>query len=414
MNTFAVLDLETTGLNQFGNDRVVEIAVVLYCPGRGIVTEFATLVNPERDVGPTRIHGLSATDVLNAPKFMEVAAILVDALQPSPAIVGHNVRFDLAFLRSEFERLGVTFPRCTVIDTMKLAGGGTLSACCDHHNIKCAGRAHSALQDARLTAQLLDTMLTENPELLAPYEPFSQIQWPVLATPRAKAFPRDLLASMDIPVPGYIQSLAAGLSHETATSTRDDAEEDYRSLLWKVLEDGRIEELEGDSLTLIATSTGLTFPQVEAIHLDYLTRLVAAAYADKRITEAEHREIQMVAQLLGFGRLAESELASLIPNTEFPASHPTKSAHSDLRGKTVCFTGECQCTISRQPITREQAETLAVQNGLTIANSVTKKLGLLVVADPNSQSGKAKKARQYGLRIIHEPQFWRTLGVTID
>jgi hypothetical protein len=36
------------------------------------------------------------------------------------------------------------------------------------------------------------------------------------------------------------------------------------------------------------------------------------------------------------------------------------------------------------------------------------------VADPNTQSGKAKKARQYGIRIVHEPVFWRSLGVPID
>ena len=46
--------------------------------------------------------------------------------------------------------------------------------------------------------------------------------------------------------------------------------------------------------------------------------------------------------------------------------------------------------------------------------SVTKKLDLLIVADPDTQSTKARKARQYGIRIVHEPVFWRTLGVAID
>jgi DNA polymerase-3 subunit epsilon len=60
------------------------------------------------------------------------------------------------------------------------------------------------------------------------------------------------------------------------------------------------------------------------------------------------------------------------------------------------------------------AEQLAVKKGLRVLPSVTKKLDLLVVADPNTQSGKAKKARQYGIRIVHEPVFWRALGVPID
>jgi DNA polymerase-3 subunit epsilon len=46
--------------------------------------------------------------------------------------------------------------------------------------------------------------------------------------------------------------------------------------------------------------------------------------------------------------------------------------------------------------------------------SVTKELDLLVVADPNTQSGKAKKARKYGTRIVHEPVFWRSLGIAVD
>jgi DNA polymerase-3 subunit epsilon len=44
---------------------------------------------------------------------------------------------------------------------------------------------------------------------------------------------------------------------------------------------------------------------------------------------------------------------------------------------------------------------------------VTKKLDILVVADPHTQSGKARKARQYGTRIVHEPVFWQMLGVTV-
>ena len=44
---------------------------------------------------------------------------------------------------------------------------------------------------------------------------------------------------------------------------------------------------------------------------------------------------------------------------------------------------------------------------------MTKKLDLLVVADPLTQSGKAKKARQYGIRIMHKPVFWRALGLEV-
>jgi DNA polymerase-3 subunit epsilon len=51
---------------------------------------------------------------------------------------------------------------------------------------------------------------------------------------------------------------------------------------------------------------------------------------------------------------------------------------------------------------------------LSIRDSVTKDLDLLVMADPYSQSGKAKKARQYGTRVMAEAVFWQAIGVQTD
>lgn len=74
---FAVLDLETTGL---GRDRIVEVAVVSVDP-KGVATqEWSTLVDPNRDVGPTGIHGVQARDLLDAPTFEDIAADLADLL----------------------------------------------------------------------------------------------------------------------------------------------------------------------------------------------------------------------------------------------------------------------------------------------------------------------------------------------
>ena len=39
---------------------------------------------------------------------------------------------------------------------------------------------------------------------------------------------------------------------------------------------------------------------------------------------------------------------------------------------------------------------------------------VLVVADPHTQSGKARKARRYGTRIIHEPVVWQMLGLDAE
>ena len=127
MTYLAVIDVETTGLNPYRYDRVVELAALVMGMDGETIREFATLLNPERDIGPTSIHGLTASEVISAPRFGEVAGLLVETLNGCVALAGHNVRFDYSFLSVEFGRLGHAIPECPTLCTMQLAGGGTLT-----------------------------------------------------------------------------------------------------------------------------------------------------------------------------------------------------------------------------------------------------------------------------------------------
>ena len=80
----------------------------------------------------------------------------------------------------------------------------------------------------------------------------------------------------------------------------------------------------------------------------------------------------------------------------------------------MCFTGAITDTINGQPITRQMAEMLATNAGLIVATGVTKRLGILVLADPESESGKARKAREYGTRLLAPSTFWGMIGVSVD
>lgn len=101
-------DTETTGLEPFGGDRIIEIAMVQLKIGPdGRVEErddWSTLVNPERDIPRkvTEITGIAAEDVTNAPRFVDVAAEIRKRLAGA-ITVAHNYPFDLAFLTREFE-----------------------------------------------------------------------------------------------------------------------------------------------------------------------------------------------------------------------------------------------------------------------------------------------------------------------
>ncbi len=47
-----------------------------------------------------------------------------------------------------------------------------------------------------------------------------------------------------------------------------------------------------------------------------------------------------------------------------------------------------------------------------VGDAVNKRTRLLIAADPDSMSGKAKKARQYGVPIVH-PQAYRAMLETV-
>jgi DNA polymerase III subunit epsilon len=134
---YAVIDTETTGLLPNHRHRVIEIAVVLLDARGRIEHEWVTLLNPQRDLGPQHIHGILTADVLAAPEFADVARHL-GGLLAGRMVVGHNVEFDLGFLRAEFGRLGFGVPLITErsMCTMALAGylypgaKRTLGACC--------------------------------------------------------------------------------------------------------------------------------------------------------------------------------------------------------------------------------------------------------------------------------------------
>jgi DNA polymerase-3 subunit epsilon len=85
-----------------------------------------------------------------------------------------------------------------------------------------------------------------------------------------------------------------------------------------------------------------------------------------------------------------------------------------LKGLSVCFTGALVGRIDGEQITRSEATELATEAGLVVRSGVSKGLDLLVVADPDSPSGKAQRARELGTRVMAEAVFWRAIGAPID
>ncbi|MDO5064762.1 MAG: 3'-5' exonuclease [Actinomyces bowdenii] len=159
---YAVVDLETTGLSPT-TDAIIEIGLVLTDAQGRPEHHWSTLIDPGADtaVGPTRIHGLVAEDLIGAPALGQVADLLVRELA-GRAVVAHNARFDLGFLTQALGGLGLLrrgarVPRvCTMewsrhfMDTPSRR----LTACCQAAGVA-IDRHHSALDDAMAAAGLL-------------------------------------------------------------------------------------------------------------------------------------------------------------------------------------------------------------------------------------------------------------------
>lgn len=103
-------DTETTGLEPFAGDRIIEFAaVVFHLDDDGRIRErrdYSQLVNPERDIPRkvTEITGISQADVADKPRFADVAEEIRELLAHG-VTVAHNYPFDLAFLTKEFDEV---------------------------------------------------------------------------------------------------------------------------------------------------------------------------------------------------------------------------------------------------------------------------------------------------------------------
>lgn len=112
---YICLDIETTDLSpEFGE--ILEIAVIKF-KGDKIIDEFQTLINPKIEIPKIvkAVTGITDEMVKNAPLLSQVQDNLRDFVNDLP-IVGHNIAFDLGFLKAK----GVDLLNKTY-DTWKLA-----------------------------------------------------------------------------------------------------------------------------------------------------------------------------------------------------------------------------------------------------------------------------------------------------
>lgn len=155
MKTMIAIDLETTGTDPSA-DRIIEVGAVKFDESGAILDRFQSFVNPGRPIPSliSNLTGITDADVRNAPSFEDLRHSLNEFIDDVP-LVGHNIDFDLAFLRA----VDVSI-RIATFDTWMLAT--ILLPHLPSHSLEVLVRelkitvvqAHRALNDAESTMVL--------------------------------------------------------------------------------------------------------------------------------------------------------------------------------------------------------------------------------------------------------------------
>lgn len=228
-----------------------------------------------------------------------------------------------------------------------------------------------------------------------------------------------------------------GLSEETArkivSSVDDLVLKEYREKIIFMLGLPNIEKLPGfakkSAKSLyeeIQNAKEVSFPRfIKALCIDGIGEDVGEILSEKYsdIHEMEKdlspefsdslSAINRLESLNGIGR----KTAEIIASTEFweAASSlnnfvtvvnnnvSTTKEGGSMTGKTFALTG-------KMPLTRDEYVRKIEQSGGKVASSVSGKTDFLVIADPNSTSTKAKKARDLGVKLISPEELEKMIG----
>jgi len=112
---FICLDIETTGLD-FDTAEIIEVAAVRFNETE-ILDYYQTFIKYEKPIPEIVVHltGITTEMTKDAPELKDVAQAILDFCGNAP-IVGHNINFDITFLKNK----GVPLSN-TLFDTLPLS-----------------------------------------------------------------------------------------------------------------------------------------------------------------------------------------------------------------------------------------------------------------------------------------------------
>lgn len=159
-----VLDTETTGMDPFTGDRIIEIGAVELVNHLPSGKTCQIYINPERDIPAeaTAVHGITNEFIKDKPIFSQIYSEFIEFIGDDSILVIHNAEFDMKFINWELKNVGhPEISNARVIDTLKIArkkfpgSPANLDALCRRFSIDNTARTfHGALLDSELLAEV--------------------------------------------------------------------------------------------------------------------------------------------------------------------------------------------------------------------------------------------------------------------
>ena len=171
-----VLDTETTGLDPFEGDRIVEIGAVELWNHVPTGRTYHQYINPERAMAAEafEVHGLGDDFLRDKPVFADIVSDFVTFVGDAKLVI-HNAAFDMKFINAELGWVKrPTLPMDQAIDTLAIArkrfpgSPASLDALCRRFNIDNSARTlHGALLDSEILAEVyLELIGGRQPDLV--------------------------------------------------------------------------------------------------------------------------------------------------------------------------------------------------------------------------------------------------------
>lgn len=161
--TYLALDFETTGLSHT-KDEPIQIGIVQFDQTGRVLETYSSYLQPQGEVTPfiQRLTGITPHDVADAPRPDEIVDQIAHFFTPETIIVGHNIMFDIRFLRQflpisssiqsidtyQFARMVYQFMPSYALEVLSTKLG-----------IHTDESHHDALADCHLSAKLYIAML---------------------------------------------------------------------------------------------------------------------------------------------------------------------------------------------------------------------------------------------------------------